>query len=210
MSAIVEPWAETRGRGWIVAPLVWWAASAAGGLAGGLLSHPLLGAAFSACVVALLHALALRGDLRYGSAWFVASALAGTLGFAAAVVGAGAFSEAAGGDPALLREGLAAWIGLGAAGGLLLAAAQAPLTGRRTLALVWCALGLSGGGLLWPAGLALGYRFGAEGAMRLAEIFPQMTLTPRSAEQALGYMLAWLLHSLPFGLLVATNSARER
>ncbi len=177
---------------------------------GGLLAQPLAAAALSAVLVALLQALALRPDLRYGVAWFGATSVAGTLGFGAAIVGAGAFAQVPENDPALLREGLAACIGLGAIGGLLLAAAQAPLTGRTRLARNWCLLGLLGGGALWPAGLAFGYRFGPELALRLAEISPEVYATPDATRQAVGYAAAWLLYSLPFGILVAANSTRAR
>jgi hypothetical protein len=185
-------------------------AGAVGGMMGGLLPQPLAAAALSATLVGLLQALTLRPDLRYGAAWFGATSIAGTLGFAAAIVGARAFTQAIEDDPYLWREGLAAWIGLGAMGGLLLAAAQAPLTGRRRLASSWCLLGLLGGGALWPAGLAIGYRFGPDLALWLAEINPTIHATPEAVRQAAGYAIAWLLHSLPFGILIAATSAHRR
>ena len=210
MSALAERLTTSRRQRRLAAPLAWWAAGAIGGMVGGLASHPLAGAAISAALVGLLQALALRPDLRYGVAWLGSTTLAGALGFGAAVVGAGAFAQVIEGDPALRSEGLAAWIGLGALGGLLLAAAQAPLTGRAGLAWSWCPLGLLAGGALWPAGLAIGQRFGPELALWLIEINPDLHLTPDAARQAVGYAAAWLLHSVPFGMLVAANSTRER
>ncbi|HEX6101531.1 MAG TPA: hypothetical protein VF031_00655 [Alphaproteobacteria bacterium] len=209
MSAMAEQWSEPRRRASL--SLSWWSAAAAGGLAGGLLPQPLLASALAAALVGLLQALAFRPDLRYGAAWSGATALAGAVGFGAMVVGARAFADVAGGEPGLVREGLLAWLGLGALGGLLLAAAQAPLTGRPGLASAWCILGIVGGGILWPAGYAIGRRYGPELGASIAELAPQLSfLTAEPVGQAAAFALAWLLHALPFGLLVASRSGGER
>jgi hypothetical protein len=212
MSATTGPWTEPRGRRRMALWLVWWLGGALGGLIGGLLPHPLVAAAVAAALVGLFQALAFRPDLRYGAAWFGATAAAGAVGFGAMVLGALAFAGAAGGDPAIAREGLLTWIALGAAGGLLLAAAQAPLTGRPGLAASWCLLGLIGGGVLWTAGLAIGRRFGPELASALAAAVPQLSgqAAGESLAQAAGFALAWLLHGLPFGLIVAGASGDDR
>ncbi|MDF2763948.1 MAG: hypothetical protein K0S81_942 [Rhodospirillales bacterium] len=209
MSAMAEQWSEPRSRAGL--SFSWWSAAAAGGLAGGLLPDPLLAAAVASALVGLLQALAFRPDLRYGAAWSGATTLAGAVGFGAMVIGATAFAEVAGAEPALVREGLLAWLGLGALGGLLLAAAQAPLTGRPGLAAAWCILGIVGGGILWPAGYAIGRRYGPELAASIAEAAPQLSfLAAEPVGQAAAFALAWLLHSFPFGLLVASRSGGER
>jgi hypothetical protein len=210
MSAMAERRIEPHRRRRTLTALAWWAAAAAGGVAGGLLPHPLAAAVVSAAAVGMLQALTFRSDLRYGAAWFGATAIAGALGIGAAVVGGFAFAEVAGGERSLVREGLAAWIGLAGLGGLLLAAAQAPLSGRRGLALDWCVLGLLAGGMLWPAGLALGYRFGPDLAARLTEVLPQVAGTRVPIVQTVSFAAAWLLHSLPFGIVVAATSGERR
>ena len=210
MSALAERWAGPRARSGSLTGFYWWAAAAIGGAMGGLLPHPLAAAAASAAAVGMLQALTLRSDLRYGAAWFGATVIAGALGFCAAVVGGLAFAEVAGGELPLLREGLAAWIGLAGLGGLLLAAAQAPLTGRRDLAWGWCFLGLLAGGVLWPIGLALGHRLGPELVLRLTELLPQAAHTRAPIAQAVGFAAAWLLHSLPFGIVIAATSGERR
>jgi hypothetical protein len=211
MSAMADRWIEPQRHRSLGLSLTWWSAGAIGGLAGGLFPNPLVAAALSAALVGLLQALAFRPDLRYGAAWFGATAAAGAFGFAAMLVGALAFAEVAGGEAPLLREGLLAWMGLGAIGGLLLAAAQAPLTGRRGLAITWCILGVAGGGILWPAGFAIGRRFGPELGASIAELIPHLSLlTGEPAGQAASFATAWLLHALPFGLLVAARSGGGR
>jgi hypothetical protein len=209
MSAMAEGWSEPRSRSRWVLFLIWWAAAAAGGLAGGLLPNPFAGAAVSAALVGLLQALAFRPDLRYGAAWFGSTAIAGAIGFAAMLVGALAFSEISGGEPGLLRQGLAAWIGLSALGGLLLAGAQAPLAGRRNLTIGWCALGLFAGAVLWPAGFATGHRFGPELALLLFPLERPAGEPSHSVAQAAAFALAWFFHSVPFGILVASSSAER-
>ena len=211
MSAMADRWVEPRSRSSLSLSLIWWSSGAAGGFIGGLTPHPLMAAALSAALVGLMQALAFRPDLRYGAAWFGATAAAGALGFGAMLVGALAFSEIAGGEARLLREGLLAWVGLGALGGFLLAAAQAPLTGRRGLAVAWCVLGVIGGAILWPAGFAIGRRFGPELAAAVAEVAPQLSfLTADPVAQAASFAMAWLLYALPFGLLVGSRSGGGR
>ena len=210
MSALAERWAEQRERSRIGTAFAWWLAALAGGAAGGLLTHALGAAAASAILVGLLQALSFRADLRYGSAWFFASSIAGALGFSAMVVGASAFAEVAGREPAALREGLIAWISLAGLGGLLLGAAQAPLSGRRGLGTAWAMLALSSGALLWPLGFAAGHRFGPEAAERLSAALPALADANLPLTQSAAFACAWLLFSLPFGLLVAANSAGRR
>ncbi len=210
MTTVAERRVDPRRSGRALVALAWWCVAALGGAAGGLLPEPRAAAIASAAAVGLLQALVLRADLRYGAAWFGASAIAGGLGFGAAVVGGLAFAEIAGGELALLREGLAAWVGLAALGGLLLAAAQAPLSGRRRLAWNWCVLGLVAGGALWPAGLIEGHRFGVALVGRLTEIAPQLADTRVPISQTVAYAAAWLLYSIPFGIVVATTSGERR
>lgn len=210
MSTMAERRVGPHRRSRILTALAWWAAAAAGGAAGGVLPHPLAAAMVSAAAVGMLQALTFRSNLRYGAAWFGTTAIAGALGFGATVVGGLAFAEVAGGELPLLREGLAAWVGLAGLGGLLLAAAQAPLSGRRSLALGWCVLGLLAGGTLWPAGLALGHRFGPELAVRLTEVLPQVAGTKVPITQAAAFAAAWLLQSLPFGIMVAATAGDRR
>lgn len=210
MSAMADRWTRHRSRSSLALAAVWGLAGAVGGFAGGLVPHPLLGAVLSAALVGLFQALTFRPDLRYGAAWFGATAAFGAVGFAAFAVGALALAEVAGADTPLFRQGLLAWIALGAMGGLILAAAQAPLTGRHSLALTWCALGLLGGSVLWPAGFAIGRRFWPELADGVAGLAPQITfLATEPAGQAASFALAWLLYVLPFGMLVASRS-RDR
>jgi hypothetical protein len=207
MSALADRWTNQRSRSSLGLSFVWGLAGAAGGFAGGLVPHPLLGAVLSAALVGLVQALTFRPDLRYGAAWFGASAAAGAIGFAAFVVGALALAGVAGEESPLFRQGLLAWIALGAAGGLLLGAAQAPLTGRRGLALTWCGLGLLGGAVLWPAGFAIGRRFWPELADGIADFAPQLTfLAAEPAGRAASFAMAWLLYVMPFGMLVASRS----
>jgi hypothetical protein len=208
VSALAEKWVEPRVGGRTAIALTWWLAALIGGAIGGAVPHPLQGAAASAAAVGLLQTLSFRPDLRYGAGWFCASALAGSLGFGAAVIGGLAFADLTGGEPAALREGLAAWAALSAIGGLLLAAAQAPLTGRRGLGIVWCLLGLCAGAVLWPAGLTLGHRLGVEASREAASLLPQLADHEGSLRQAVEFAMAWFLHSLPFGLMVAANDRR--
>jgi hypothetical protein len=212
MSATTRPWTEPRGRSRAALWLVWWLGGALGGMLGGLIPHPIVGAAMASALVGFFQAIAFRPDLRYGAAWFGATAVAGAVGFGAMVLGALAFASVAGGDPAIAREGLLTWIALGAGGGLLLAAAQAPLTGRPGLAASWCLIGLLGGGVLWPAGLAIGRRFGPELASALAGVVPPLSGAAALdlVAQAAGFALAWLLHALPFGLIVAGAAGEDR
>ena len=209
MSAMAEGWSEPRSRSRLVLFLIWWAAAAVGGLAGGVLPNPFAGAALSAALVGLLQALAFRPDLRYGAAWFGSTAIAGAIGFSAMLVGALAFAGVAGGEPALLRQGLAAWIALSASGGLLLACAQAPLAGRRSLTIGWCALGLFAGAVLWPAGFATGHRFGPELASLILEPEQPGDGSSSSLAQAAAFALAWFFHAVPFGILVASSGAER-
>jgi hypothetical protein len=208
MSALADRWAEPRGRSRILTALTWWIAGLIGGAAGGVLPNPLQAAAVSAVAVGLLQTLSFRPDLRYGAAWFGASAVAGSLGFGAAVIGSLAFAGLSGGEPAALREALGAWMALAGIGGLLLAAAQAPLTGRRGLAILWCLLGMGAGAVLWPTGLTLGHRFGADLAREAAAMLPMLEQSTLTVQQAAGFAAAWVLYSLPFGILVAANDRR--
>lgn len=202
-------WTAQRWRICLTTGLCWWGGAAVGGALGGLLLQPHAAIAASACAVALCQALTFRSDPRFGAAWFGATAVSGALGFGAAVIGGIAFAEVAGHELQFASQAALAWVVLSALGGLLLAAAQAPLTGRRNLATAWCILGIFAGGVLWPAGLVLGHWVGPELARKLGEIYPQTPALKTSVVQATAFAAAWLLYSLPFGLIV-TSALRSR
>jgi hypothetical protein len=211
MSALAEGWTtQRRWRISLSSGFCWWGGAFIGGAIGGLVLQPHSAVVSSAIAVALLQALAFRSDFRYGAAWFGATAVAGAIGFGAAVVGGLAFAEAAIHNSPVLGQASAAWLVLSALGGLLLAAAQAPLTGRRDLAWGWCILGLFAGGVLWPAGLVLGHWLGPELSAQLALVYPQSPALKASIVQATAFAAAWLLHSLPFGVIVTSASGERR
>ena len=150
MSTLAASWTAQQWRICLTTGLCWWGGAAIGGALSGLLLRPHAAIPASACTVALFQALTFRADPRFGTAWFGATTVAGALGFGATVVGGTAFAEVAGHELPLSGQAAAAWIVLSALGGLLLAAAQAPLTGPRKLAWAWRILGLFAGGVLWP------------------------------------------------------------
>lgn len=209
MSTLAASWTAQQWRICLTTGLCWWGGAAIGGALGGLLLQPHAAIPASACTVALFQALTFRADPRFGTAWFGATTVAGALGFGATVVGGTAFAEVAGHELSLSGQAAAAWIVLSALGGLLLAAAQAPLTGPRKLAWAWRILGLFAGGVLWPAGLVLGHWLGPELARGLVEIYPQSAALKTSVVQATAFAAAWLLYSLPFGVIV-TSALRWR
>ena len=188
---MAQTWTAQHWRICLSTGFCWWGGAAIAGALSGLLLHPRPAVAASACAVALFQALTFRSDRRYGVAWFGATAVAGAVGFGAAVVGSIAFAEVANRNLPLSGQAAAVWIGLSALGGLLLAAAQAPLTGRRNLAWAWCITGLFAGAVLWPAGLVLGQWVGPELARRLAEIYPQTPALNGSVVQATAFASAW-------------------
>lgn len=61
--------------------------------------------------------------------------------------------------------------------------------------------------MLWPAGLTLAHRFGADLAPDLAAALPHLAAR-LPVHQAAGFAAAWFLYSLPFGVLVAVNDRR--
>ena len=205
-----DPSRGLRRRSATLVALAWCAAAAAGGAIGSLAGDARLCAAASAVAVALLQAALLGSNLRYGSAWFLASGLAGAAGMFLSVIGGVALLEAAALDANALGEGIAAWLVLGAVGGALLAATQAPLTGRRSLALTWLGLGAAGGAVLWPLGLWLGYRYGPALGQRMAELGLGLSegRPVETASRLLGFTAAWLLHAIPFSLLFAGAERR--
>jgi hypothetical protein len=215
MTATWEPWIATSGRDRVLLAVAWWSGAAVGGLLGGSIGgvagDPRIGAIASAVVVALLQASLLGPAVRSGVPWFCISALAGTLGMLLAVVGGLALQEAAQAAPEQIPQGLAAWAALSGAGGLILAAAQAPLVGGRGVAAGWTVLGAVAGAFLWPIGLAVGRRFGPD----LAEAAASVGLIPEGEESAVPIVAAsclaaaWLLHAIPFGLLYASPAVRR-
>jgi hypothetical protein len=199
-----------RQRSRFLLVLAWWSAAAVGGAIGGFVQDPRLAAAASAFAVALLQAAVLGADFRYSAAWFGCSALGGAAGMFLAVIGGLAAIEVSGEGAEVIREGLIAWIALSAIGGLLLASAQAPLTGRRSLALWWLALGVVGGAVLWPLGLALGDHFGPRIGAGLVglQLWPSSPQNDGLIAQACSLAAAWALHAVPFGLVVAGAERR--